>query len=591
MKDILVCMFKEGLMKLFFKIGALLLLMMCTAVAVSATSTALDFRAVYLLGEGSIQIGVTPSGEVFFYNHENLNNDGRKEVRFVPEYGGKILWIDGRFYYEKIMTNEHGKEYSTLIQIGAEKLNFMESINGEKIAGVEICSGKFHSVCELAFSKKVPARVRKPSLRTTNWHKSTLATHYNYENKRHQEDIEAANEEGPAFYSVGIIFKQQLNKYGKRTFGSSTTGRYFDLSPYIFSSPNQEDAGSCLYMATTGAAEILFNQTLPENMRQYEGESDLSERFIMNVETDASCVNDWRTDTIYAFNCEGGGLLNRDYRYTKGWYKWVARNNAHSASDATSVATPVATTSVANTFVPTIPSSTPVPNFSAEEDKELVKSHKGDPEAEYGTEYNWINEYKNNTELHKKLIRSPKFPQFERALIFVDPQHDQWNTGIMDNLTIEKIKSELRTRNAPVLVIYNHFGYWHAVLIVGYDDDKNSEGCAIVLRWKKEISKQALELINSGNKEKIKKGKKYQRYVQQVDDAITRDGGICPNQGKGIFYVRDSIYDGENEPTYIYDMINVDQEGSRTPYSKKIIEHSYEWLKYLGNHAYVIYRK
>ena len=34
-------------------------------------------------------------------------------------------------------------------------------------------------------------------------------------------------------------------------------------------------------------------------------------------------IPDWRTDTIYLFNLENGALLNRDYRFTKGWYKRV----------------------------------------------------------------------------------------------------------------------------------------------------------------------------------------------------------------------------------------------------------------------------
>ena len=56
----------------------------------------------------------------------------------------------------------------------------------------------------------------------------------------------------------------------------------------------------------------------------------------------------------------------------------------------------------------------------------------------------------------------------------------------------------------------------------------------------------------------------------------------------GIFYVRDSIYDGgTEEKTYVYST----SPSYSDKYSKRIIKRSYDWVKYLGNHAYTIHRR
>ena len=54
---------------------------------------------------------------------------------------------------------------------------------------------------------------------------------------------------------------------------------------------------------------------------------------------------------------------------------------------------------------------------------------------------------------------------------------------------------------------------------------------------------------------------------------------------KGVFYVRDSIYDGTSqEPTYNYG------NGYSDRYSQRIRTRSYNWIKYLANHAYTVHR-
>jgi hypothetical protein len=73
-------------------------------------------------------------------------------------------------------------------------------------------------------------------------------------------------------------------------------------------------------------------------------------------------------------------------------------------------------------------------------------------------------------------------------------------------------------------------------------------------------------------------------YVARIEDHMEDLGGCTDT---GVFYVRDSIYEGEDEEsTYNY--------GGPYPftakYSKRIIERSYNWVKFLANHAYTIHR-
>ena len=138
----------------------------------------------------------------------------------------------------------------------------------------------------------------------------------------------------------------------------------------------------------------------------------------------------------------------------------------------------------------------------------------------------------------------------------------------MNDDVVERIKWELRSKNAPVIVVYNHYLYWHADIVVGYDDSVATTGCPMVdSSLKYYTSKNATSYV-----EKINKHKKAQ--------------GGCGNAG--IFYVRDSIYDGgAEEKTYTYST----SPAYSDKYSKRIIKRSYNWVKYLANHAYTVHRR
>lgn len=48
---------------------------------------------------------------------------------------------------------------------------------------------------------------------------------------------------------------------------------------------------------------------------------------------------------------------------------------------------------------------------------------------------------------------------------------NRWSTGVLNDYHIQEIKEALWKYKSPVLVNYNDDGYWHVVLITGYDDD------------------------------------------------------------------------------------------------------------------------
>lgn len=281
------------------------------------------------------------------------------------------------------------------------------------------------------------------------------------------------------------------------------------MLPYVQPSPDQDEAGSCLYMSLTGVAEWWLNKLnpLPGGV-QVQSENDLSERHLMNVTLDSNLNRNWKTDTLLGLNTRGKLLRNRAYRFAKGWY----RENAAGR---------------------------------------LVLATPNSADASYGTMVNWINQVSSAPNDQAEL------PRFERTVIAKDPAGNQWNTAVMPNDIVERVKTALDTNGAPVQVIYNHVGYWHSVIIVGYDDSQSTEGCEMVE-----------DFVNGGfpNSAKVKR-------------LYNAEGGCAP---EGVFLVRDSLYIDESAPTYIYDPSN---DEANTPYTKKIIYREYQWLKWLANHV------
>ena len=317
---------------------------------------------------------------------------------------------------------------------------------------------------------------------------------------------------------------------------------YTELLPFALRSPDQEEAGSCLYMSLTGIAEWWLARLHPELPRTPDGPIDLSERYLMNlagIDEGSNGVANWKTDSVYLFNRGGEALLNRDYRFTKGWYTRDANGDPQAATAST-------------------------------------------PGATYDTTYNWIDDL---ASVGKTAV-PVKLPHFERNVLFADPDSNQWDTGVMPDDIADRIKTALRVNKAPVHVIYNHYGYWHATVILGYNDDGDNGQCHFVTRFLSSMTQQAASLrsqaaITTDPTERdalLARAAKDERAQAGAQAAFDRGGGCHP----GVFYVRDSIYGDPNGPMYEYDPANREADA---PYVKSTVMLEYDWVRTMANHV------
>ncbi|OUR97344.1 hypothetical protein A9Q84_13550 [Halobacteriovorax marinus] len=322
---------------------------------------------------------------------------------------------------------------------------------------------------------------------------------------------------------------------------NSFKGGYNKLLKHIMPAPDQEDAGSCLFMSHTGTVEWWYSK-LNKRIRNTE-KKNLSERYFMNLSKEGldDDLNYWPTDMIYALNKRGEIYLNSDYPYAKGWYKKAGGKR-----------------------------------IPAREDEEGAK---------YGISYSWMSMYQ---DLTAPLV---KLPEFEREIIFKDPSENRWNVTTAPKDIVTKIKNMIKKRNAPVIAIYNHVGYWHATMIVGFNDNTDSKNCPFVSKYDKLMNKRADEINVEASEEEdpkkkkklLRKALKFRKRGTQVATSLATDGGCS---GKGVFYVRDSIYPNESMPLYDYDPAT---DGEEEHLNAPVILREYEWAEQLLNHAYQIY--
>jgi hypothetical protein len=326
--------------------------------------------------------------------------------------------------------------------------------------------------------------------------------------------------------------------------GAFGPGGFDELLPYVMASPDQLDAGSCLYMSITGIAEWWLARINPRASREADGPIDLSERFSMNLagyEEDDSGLANWRTDAMLLFNRVRGRVVrNKDFRFTKGWY-------TGSLHDGTA-------------------------RVAAE----------GDEGARYDEGFNWLD--------LRQSIKSGwvYLPRFERNVILVDANRDQWAIGVAQPDIAERVKIALRRNKAPVQVIYNHNGYWHSVYVVGFNDNADNGDCAWTRDFRKTISERAVEFQQNADNATTPGERDYWQVratraaatSTKIEQLWTKYGGCSAS--KGAFYVRDSIYPDEGGPMYDYDP---SRTGEESPYSRKIVLKEYDWLRYFANHV------
>lgn len=317
---------------------------------------------------------------------------------------------------------------------------------------------------------------------------------------------------------------------------------FTELLPYVTPSPDQYDAGTCMFMSLTGVVEWWMMRLGHSTQFVQDGPYDLSERWWVNESVWSDNVKDidnWYTDGIYLWSGKTG-YLNSSYRYTKGWY-------------------------------------------TEKKEGGIKKAKPNAPGALYDTSYNWIDE---TDHIKGKKVKMPKFT---RRVIYADPDENPWSIGKAPANIVEQVKEALLTEKSPVQVIYNHEGFWHSVFILGFDENMSSQNCPFLQEsqdyFKAEADKAqkaAEETENAKDKEKLlNRAKKYNRYLKTLTTAIQKGGGCH----EGMFYVRDSIYSDPSEELYHYDLSN---PAGDTPYSKRIILREFDWLRYLGNNVTVI---
>lgn len=314
----------------------------------------------------------------------------------------------------------------------------------------------------------------------------------------------------------------------------SFKGGYNDLLKFVIPAPYQAGAGSCLFMSHTGVLEWWMGKLSGKKR-------DLSERYFMNLQKAGigdDLISNWRTDTIYRMNKTRKTFLNKRFRFTKDWY--AVKGGVR------------------------IPST---------------ESTEG---SKYGVKYNWIVEL--DTLLKQPVVKVPKF---SRNIIFADPAENQWNVGTAPKDIVKKMKAALKNNKAPLIVIYNHTNYWHATMVVGYNDNASSEGCSFVSSYEEKMNLRADEIVEEAHetespKEKkklLKKAANFRKRGKKVNKSYLDNGGC---KGKGVFYVRDSIYPDKSMPLYDY---NLDSSGEEEHLNAKVILREYEWAEQLANHV------
>jgi hypothetical protein len=322
-------------------------------------------------------------------------------------------------------------------------------------------------------------------------------------------------------------------------------GGFDELVPYVLAAPDQEDAGTCLYMSVTGIAEWWLARMNPESSRVHDGPLDLSERYTINIagsyEEDHTGLRNWRTDTITLFNRVGyKAVRNTSFRFTKGWFTGSINDN-----NAT-------------------PSS---PNA---------------PGATYSSDFNWIDQREHIKDGWMNM------PIFTTRILFEDPARNQWNIGVTPTEIVEQVKAALFVNKAPVQVIYNHNGYWHSVYVIGYNDNQDNGNCEFTRNFRLKIADHAKEFRDAAENATTPgdfeywntRAKRAEEARDKIEDLWRERNGCSSRQG--VFYVRDSIYPDSGAPLYDYDPHN---KGEELRYTKKIVFKEYDWLRYLANNV------
>ncbi len=111
--------------------------------------------------------------------------------------------------------------------------------------------------------------------------------------------------------ALGLIFiSLWFNTFSFAWDGQPLPPRYTDLNDYVVISPNQGQVNTCLFMASTGAMEILLNKKLGIRNPEPNGPTDISERYTIS-QGSSKRSGVWFEDAFLKFD-SGEAILNRD---------------------------------------------------------------------------------------------------------------------------------------------------------------------------------------------------------------------------------------------------------------------------------------
>jgi hypothetical protein len=175
---------------------------------------------------------------------------------------------------------------------------------------------------------------------------------------------------------------------------------YDELIEFVQEAPDQGSVGTCLFMASTGAMELLLNKK--ENIQHPVpyGKFDLAEAFLIWAPKLEEKVPHLHS-AILRFNLASYGVHALDWPFES--------------------------------------------RIEGQPNRDIWRKH---PE----------------------LDSLPKIPLPEVEALPLFELGNRWSTHVLSRDHVEMIKEALWTYQSPVLINYNDSGYWHVIMVVGYDD-------------------------------------------------------------------------------------------------------------------------
>lgn len=180
--------------------------------------------------------------------------------------------------------------------------------------------------------------------------------------------------------------------------------KYNELLLYVQPAPDQGETNTCLFIASTGAMELLLNKRDKIKNPKAGGPNDITESFLI-----------WQSNFV--------DRKNPSYHFIE---KVVKRFNYGEAIH-----------------------------------------HKHWPYEAYNADGTDNMTVWNSHPLFHELERM-KVPAVKTELLF--SRGKKWAMNVLIPEDIQTVKEALVKHKSPVIVNYNDEGYWHVILIVGYDD-------------------------------------------------------------------------------------------------------------------------